>query len=88
MREIKYWAFISYSHKDKAWADWLHKNIEDYKIPKEFLNKKIENDIEIPNKIFPVFLDREELSSSQDLNEELKNKLIHSYYLIVSKGGK
>ena len=83
MREIKYWAFISYSHKDKAWADWFHKNIEGYKIPKEFLNKKIENDMEMPNKLFPVFLDREELSSSQDLNEELKNKLIQSYYLIV-----
>ena len=22
--EFKYWAFISYSHQDKAWGDWLH----------------------------------------------------------------
>jgi hypothetical protein len=23
-----YRAFISYSHRDKAWADWLHKALE------------------------------------------------------------
>ena len=21
--DYKYWAFISYSHQDKAWGDWL-----------------------------------------------------------------
>lgn len=24
-REFKYRAFISYSHRDKAWGDWLHR---------------------------------------------------------------
>jgi hypothetical protein len=24
----QYFAFISYSHRDSAWADWLHKGIE------------------------------------------------------------
>jgi len=25
MDQPKYWAFISYSHRDTQWADWLHK---------------------------------------------------------------
>ena len=24
----RFWAFISYSHADKPWADWLHKSLE------------------------------------------------------------
>ena len=26
--QFKYWAFISYSHQDKKWGDWLHKALE------------------------------------------------------------
>lgn len=25
---MKYWAFLSYSHTDKKWGDWLHKALE------------------------------------------------------------
>ena len=27
---FKYWAFISYSHHDRKWGDWLHKALETY----------------------------------------------------------
>ena len=30
---FKYRAFISYSHKDRAWGDWLHKALEGYRVP-------------------------------------------------------
>ena len=30
----KYWAFISYSHRDSRWAEWLHKGLESYHPPK------------------------------------------------------
>jgi len=28
MPDFKYKAFISYSHNDEKWADWLHKALE------------------------------------------------------------
>ena len=28
----RYRAFISYSHADRAWADWLHKALETYRV--------------------------------------------------------
>src|SRR5476649_910364 len=30
----KYRAFLSYSHRDAKWADWLHKRLEGYRPPK------------------------------------------------------
>jgi hypothetical protein len=30
----QYWAFISYSHADAAWAQWLHHELETYRVPK------------------------------------------------------
>ena len=37
--EYKYWAFISYSHQDKAWGDWLHKALETYRVPKRLVGR-------------------------------------------------
>jgi hypothetical protein len=28
----KYWAFVSYSHRDEQWAKWIHEGIETYKV--------------------------------------------------------
>jgi hypothetical protein len=33
-KHYKYKAFISYSHQDKKWGDWLHKALETYRVPK------------------------------------------------------
>ncbi len=30
---LRYRAFISYSHQDQAWAQWLHRAIETYRVP-------------------------------------------------------
>jgi hypothetical protein len=32
-----YWAFISYSSKDKTWGRWLHRAIETYGIPAQLI---------------------------------------------------
>jgi len=29
---FKYYAFVSYSHQDKQWGDWLHKALETYRV--------------------------------------------------------
>ncbi|MBV8341695.1 MAG: toll/interleukin-1 receptor domain-containing protein, partial [Gammaproteobacteria bacterium] len=31
--EFHYRAFLSYSHQDRGWANWLHKALETYRVP-------------------------------------------------------
>ncbi|MBA4148460.1 MAG: TIR domain-containing protein [Verrucomicrobia bacterium] len=80
--EFKYWAFICYSHTDEKWADWLHKRLETYSIPKHLVGKRTREGI-LPKRIFPVFRDREELPGSAKLGEEIEAALRKSRYLIV-----
>ena len=35
--DYKYWAFISYSHHDTKWAEWLHKLLETYHVPRQLV---------------------------------------------------
>ncbi len=80
--EFKYWAFICYSHTDQKWADWLHKSLETYQIPKHVVGKRTREGI-IPRRLFPVFRDREELPGSAKLGEEIEAALRKSRFLIV-----
>lgn len=80
--EARYWAFISYSHEDKRWADWLHKRLESYRIPSRLVGKP-SRDTAIPKRLFPVFRDREELPSSADLGANINHALQQSRCLIV-----
>ncbi|HEY2139074.1 MAG TPA: TIR domain-containing protein, partial [Chthoniobacterales bacterium] len=79
---MKYWAFISYSHTDKEWGDWLHKSLETYRVPSRLVGKESRDGI-IPSRIFPVFRDREELPVSSDLGTNISEALRESRYLIV-----
>ncbi|HVG32837.1 MAG TPA: toll/interleukin-1 receptor domain-containing protein [Pyrinomonadaceae bacterium] len=84
--DYKYWAFISYSHQDEAWARWLHKSLETYKVPRKLVGRPLEIGTEtgtVPRRIFPIFRDREELPGAADLGGKLKNALRQSRYLIV-----
>ena len=80
--ESKYWAFISYSHADKAWGDWLHRALETYRVPKRLVGTS-GRDGEIPARLFPIFRDREELPVSASLPENISFALEQSRYLIV-----
>src|SRR5204863_8805461 len=79
---FRYWAFISYSHADARWGDWLHRSLETYRVPSRLIrNAKPLGSI--PKRIFPVFRDREELASSSSLGENIQNALRLSRALIV-----
>ena len=78
----KYKAFISYSHQDKKWGDWLHKALETYRIPKGLIGKKTLYG-EVPKRLFPVFRDREELPTAFELGEVINKALEQSSHLIV-----
>ncbi|MBS0430783.1 MAG: TIR domain-containing protein, partial [Proteobacteria bacterium] len=77
-----YRAFISYSHRDKAWADWLHKALETYRVPSRLVGKETTHGT-IPRRLHPVFRDRDELSSSPELGSKINAALAQSANLIV-----
>ena len=77
-----YRAFISYSHRDKAWADWLHKALETYRVPSRLVGATTAHGT-IPRRLIPVFRDREELSSSPELGSRINEALAQSKNLIV-----
>jgi len=78
----KYWAFISYSHQDRAWGDWLHKTLETYRVPSRLVGRE-SRDGQVPKRLFPIFRDRDELPSSANLGDVLNESLRQSRYQIV-----
>jgi WD40 repeat protein len=80
--DYKYWAFISYSHQDKAWGDWLHKALETYRIPGRLQGRAVRDGV-VPKRLYPIFRDREELPTSSDLGANISDGLRLSRYLIV-----
>lgn len=79
---FRYYAFISYSHRDKAWADWLHKALETYVLPKRLVGQSTAAGV-IPKRLTPVFRDRDELASANDLGRKVNEALAQSANLIV-----
>lgn len=77
-----YRAFISYSHRDKAWGDWLHKALETYRVPSRLVGKRTAAGM-IPRRLIPIFRDREELASATDLGRKVNEALAQSENLIV-----
>ncbi len=82
MESRKYFAFISYSHRDSAWADWLHKGIERYRPPKRLIGTETGRGA-VPKRLTPIFRDREELPSATDLGALLTAALSGSASQIV-----
>src|SRR5206468_801268 len=78
----KYWAFISYSHVDEKQAAWLHKTLETYRVPRQFVGRQ-SRDGKLPQRLFPIFRDREELAGSPDLSTKIREALVQSRYLVV-----
>jgi tetratricopeptide (TPR) repeat protein len=77
-----YWAFLSYSHSDRKWADWLHRALEHYRVPKGLVGRTTSAG-PVPERLAPVFRDREELAASDDLGGKIRTALAASKYLIV-----
>ena len=78
----KYRAFISYSHADEKWAAWLHRALETYRVPKHLVGTSTSFG-PVPERLAPVFRDREELSTSTSLGEVLTRALADSACQIV-----
>jgi tetratricopeptide (TPR) repeat protein len=79
---FRYRAFLSYSHRDEAWARWLHKAIETYRVPSRLVGTTTAAGL-IPRRLAPIFRDREELPSATDLGGKVDEALAASANLIV-----
>ena len=55
---LKYCAFLSYSHRDKAWGKWLHAALEGYRIDKDLVGR-VTPIGPVPRTLRPIFRDRE-----------------------------
>jgi hypothetical protein len=74
----RYRAFISYrwGPPGQGWAEWLWKALWSYRVPKQFR-------VDGASRIWPVFLDRRELSAGGELDAILENAVDHADHLIV-----
>lgn len=79
---FRFWAFISYSHRDTPVANWLHRKLEQYRIPKRLIGRATALG-DVPPRLFPIFKDREELPVSSSLDENIQTALRESRFLIV-----
>lgn len=77
-----YRAFIAYSHRDRRWANWLHRRLEFYRVPRRLIGRQTAAGT-ITRRLNPVFRDREELATAGDLSEKIAQALADSDALIV-----
>ena len=83
MGDYKYYAFISYSHKDKAAAKKLYRRLEYYRLPTALMEehrKKYGKDL--PKKLTPVFIDDAEMANLS-VQEGMRSGLDRSRFLVV-----
>lgn len=79
---MRYRAFISYSHADQAWARWLIRRLETYRVPALLVGKPGAHG-PIPARLGAFFRDRDELTASSDLGATIREALSESEFLIV-----
>lgn len=84
----EYWCFISYRHADnkepgRQWATWLHQTLETYEVPADLVGTKNQRGDVIPERIFPVFRDEEELPADASLSTPIEAALQNSRFLVV-----
>jgi hypothetical protein len=76
--EYAYKAFISYSHRDTAWAQWLLGALEGYRLP-----ANLRDQLGRRRGVGRIFRDRDEASAATDLKDETQRALFSSEHLIV-----
>ncbi|HUG45048.1 MAG TPA: toll/interleukin-1 receptor domain-containing protein [Sphingomicrobium sp.] len=80
--EHHYFAFLSYSHLDSEYADWLHRELERFRVPSSLVGRLTSTGV-VPRRLTPIFRDRHELAAAVDLGAEIREALSASHCLIV-----
>ncbi|MEO7499029.1 MAG: toll/interleukin-1 receptor domain-containing protein, partial [Casimicrobiaceae bacterium] len=79
---MKYWAFLSYSHRDAAAAARLQRALETYRIPQRLVGASTPSGA-VPARLSPVFRDREEMQAGSDLAASVREAILQSRCLVV-----
>jgi len=79
---MRFRAFLSYSHADAAWASWLLKRLETYRVPSRLVGTTGANG-PIQARLGKLFRDRDELPSAGDLGTTIRSALADSEWLIL-----
>jgi tetratricopeptide (TPR) repeat protein len=79
---FKYRAFLSYSHQDAAWAKWLHRALETYRVDQDLVGRSTPAG-PVPKTLEPIFRDRDDFSAGSSLSEQSLAALAASQFLIV-----
>jgi tetratricopeptide (TPR) repeat protein len=80
--DVRYGAFLSYSHNDQSLALWLQRRLEGYRVPARLVGTRGHIGI-IPARLGPVFRDRDELPTAADLGSTITAALNDSAALVV-----
>jgi len=81
-RHFRYWSFVSYSHTDRLPAERLHRALETYRIPHRLVG--LDSPFgPVPERLKPVFRDRDELDAGSQLGPKVRHALEVSRSLIV-----
>jgi eukaryotic-like serine/threonine-protein kinase len=78
----RYRVFLSYSHADTTWARWLMRRLESFRVPERFHGRAAPIG-ELGARIAPVFRDRDELPTADDLGDAVRDALARSATLVV-----
>ncbi len=73
---------MSYSHRDRRWAVWLHRALESFVIDKELVGRQTTIGA-VPKTLRPIFRDRDDFSAGHSLNEQTSTALAASSSMIV-----
>ena len=82
MKDFKYRAFISYSHADERWGDWLQRALESYRVPDALVGKETPLG-PAPRRLSPIFRDRDDFPAAGNLNNAIQEALAESRFQIV-----
>jgi tetratricopeptide (TPR) repeat protein len=80
--DLRYQAFLSYSHADVRWATWLHAKLEGFHLGDDLVGRETARG-RIPNALRPIFRDRDEFAPGHSLSGETRVALDASAALIV-----
>jgi tetratricopeptide (TPR) repeat protein len=79
---LKYVAFLSYSHTDAAFGEAIHRELENYRIPRELIGQGGAHG-PIPAKLRPIFRDRYDLEAGHSLRQQVTDAIANSQAMVV-----
>ena len=83
MGQRKYYAFISYCHRDKPKARRLYRRLQRYRVPRSLIRQQAANgQAAYPARLTPIFIDDEEMMGTS-VKQGMLRGLSQSRYLVV-----